>query len=277
MAIQCDTRLVRETPKKDANAIPPNLDLPPGVITHMSQLTGIGLRPSVFGACSDSALVKAKVLKREELDDEQWIKRRLRHGIDFHKCGRKKQTVEKRRLETNQTFTVLSISGGRTKKIHTSDITAVRKGKASPELERTSTSINPNVCLVLETRKRTYSLILPAEVDRDRVVRGLEKLFNKKSVESTSDSTLPPITEATTDHESKSSAVESKSSAVEPKSSALESTSSAAVSYEEFTTADEVVIVVLPETVPCEPHGKSFLAPVAEALVPDEGTINPVL
>jgi len=158
--------------------LPPNIDLPLGVITSIDQLNDSEIRPSIFGGCSGAALLRAHVVQRHFLDDLEWIKRKLHAGIEFNKCAEKNSKIGSRTLQSNETFTVFVVKGGRRlKKIATSDITYIIKGKASFALENTSASIAPFNCLVLQTNTRSLSMIFSTSELRDRIASALEALL----------------------------------------------------------------------------------------------------
>jgi len=171
-----DSRMTERT-----SNLPANVDLPPSVITNIAQLNDSELKPSIFGGCSGAALLKAKVVERHALDNLDWIKKELHNGIAFNKCAVKDSKITSRTLQSNETFTVFLVQGGRrVKKIPTSEITAIIKGKASVELENTCASISPCHCLVMQTNTRSLSLIFSCSAVRDRIASSLANLLGRE-------------------------------------------------------------------------------------------------
>eukprot|EP00397_Hematodinium_sp_SG-2012_P017531 GEMP01017932.1.p1 GENE.GEMP01017932.1~~GEMP01017932.1.p1 ORF type:complete len:273 (+),score=50.22 GEMP01017932.1:125-943(+) len=169
---------------RDGIDLQPDLDLPPTVIRSIAQLNDSELRPSIFGGCSGAALLRARVVEQKHLHDLAWVKSELHNGIHFSKCARKNSQIAPRTLSSNQTFTVFFIKGGRQlKKIAVSEIRAIINGKASPELENTSSSISPYNCLCLQTEFRYYSMIFPTSEDRGRLANALEFLLSKEVID----------------------------------------------------------------------------------------------
>lgn len=170
------------------------MDLPKSVITSIEELTETEFRPSIFGGIPDHLLIQGKAVNAADVDDLKWVKVALRKGIAFSKCSRK-MLVEPRILQSNPTFTVFECRpkddssikkfkfGSSIKKFATSDIVTIVKGKASKELEQTSSSISAHSCLCLAFTNRSLSMVLPSMQERDRICRGLASLLGKPVVE----------------------------------------------------------------------------------------------